>query len=64
MSSLYYWIEARPGVPLTVALSIAGTTALMGAIVESLPIRSHDNLRVGATAAFTGLFMHVFLLGW
>ena len=64
MSTLYYWIEARPGVPLGVALSIAGTAALMAAIVESLPIRSHDNLRVGTTAALTGIFMHVTLLGW
>ncbi len=64
MSTLYYWIEARPGVPFGVALAIAGTAAITGAIVESLPIRSHDNLRVGTTAALTGLFMHVVLLGW
>lgn len=64
MSTLYYWIEARPGVPFVVALLIAGVAALMAAVVESLPIRSHDNLRVGTTAALTGLFMHVTLLGW
>ena len=64
MSTLYYWIEARPGVPLGVALVIAGVAALTAAVVESLPIRSHDNLRVGTTAALTGLFMHVTLLGW
>ena len=64
MSTLYYWLEARPGVPFGVALSIAGVSALMAGIVESLPIRSHDNLRVGTTAALTGLFMHVTLLGW
>lgn len=64
MSTLYYWIEARPGVPFGVALLIAGVAALMAGIVESLPIRSHDNLRVGTTAALTGLFMHVMLLGW
>ena len=64
MSTLYYWIEARPGVPFAVALLIAGVAALMAAIVETLPIRSHDNLRVGMTAALTGLFMHVTLLGW
>ena len=64
MATLYYWVEARPGVPFGVALLIAGVAALMAGIVESLPIRSHDNLRVGTTAALTGLFMHVTLLGW
>jgi len=64
MSALYYWIEARPGVPLKVAFAIAAVSALMGAVVESLPIRSHDNLRVGATAAISALCMHVMLLGW
>ena len=64
MATLFYWMEARPGVPFGVALLIAGVAALMAGIVESLPIRSHDNLRVGTTAALTGLFMHVTLLGW
>ena len=64
MSTLFYWMEARPGVPFGVALLIAGVAAVMAGIVESLPIRSHDNLRVGTTAALTGLFMHVTLLGW
>jgi dolichol kinase len=64
MSTLYYWMEARPGVPLGMALVIAGVAALTAAVVESLPIRSHDNLRVGITAGLTGLFMHVMLLGW
>jgi len=64
MSALFYWIEARPTVPFTVALLIAGTTAFCGAVIESLPIRSHDNLRVGATAALTGTFLQFFLLGW
>lgn len=64
MSSLYYWMEARPGVPFPTALAIAGVASLAGAFVESLPIRSHDNLRVGTTAALTGLFMHMALLGW
>ena len=64
MSTLFYWMEARPGVPFGVALLIAGVAAVMAGIVESLPIRSHDNLRVGTTAALTGLLMHVTLLGW
>ena len=64
MSSLYYWIEARPGVPFPIALAITAVAALAGAIVESLPLKSHDNLRVGTTAALVGLLMHIALLGW
>lgn len=64
MSALFYWFEARPGVSFGVALLISGVSAFVAAIVESLPIRSHDNLRVGTAAALTGLFMHVMLLGW
>ena len=46
------------------ALMIAAVASLAGAIVESLPLKSHDNLRVGTTAALTGLMMHFVLLGW
>jgi len=59
-----YWVDARPAVPLQICLMIGGAAALASAIVESLPIRSHDNFRVGATAALTGLMMHILLLGW
>jgi dolichol kinase len=64
VGSVHYWMEARPGVPFQIALTIAGVAALVGAIVESLPLKSHDNLRVGTTAALTGLMMHVALMGW
>ena len=64
MASFNYWIEARPHVEYGVALCIAAVAALTAAIAESLPIRSHDNLRVGTTAAITGLGMHFLLLGW
>lgn len=63
-ASLSYWSEANPVVPFTIALAIGAAAALAGGIVESLPIRSHDNFRVGATAALTGLMMHVLILGW
>lgn len=59
-----YWVEARPVVSYLVALGIAAPAALLGAFVESLPIRSHDNFRVGITAAVTGIAMHLFILGW
>lgn len=63
-ASFNYWVDARPAVPIYVAFLIGGAAALTGAIAESLPIRSHDNFRVGTTAALTGLFMHVLILGW
>lgn len=63
-ASFSYWADARPAVPIRICLTIGAAAALMGAIVESLPIRSHDNFRVGATAALTGLMMHILLLGW
>jgi phytol kinase len=62
--SLSYWSEANPGVSFMIALTIGAVAALTAGIMESLPIRSHDNFRVGATAALTGLMMHVLLLGW
>lgn len=63
-ASFSYWADARPAVPIRICCMIGAVAALMGAIVESLPIRSHDNFRVGATAALTGLAMHILLLGW
>jgi dolichol kinase len=62
--TLNYWIDARPAVDIGVIFSIGAAAALTGAIAESLPFRSHDNLRVGVTAALTGLLMHTLLLGW
>ena len=64
MASFNYWVDARPTVPYSIAISIGVPAALAGAIVESLPIRSHDNFRVGVTAALTGLLMHILILGW
>jgi dolichol kinase len=52
-----YWGEARPGVPVLTAFLICVVAATMGAIVESLPIRTNDNLRVGLTALSAGFVM-------
>ncbi|MEI8383373.1 MAG: hypothetical protein WCJ09_24870 [Planctomycetota bacterium] len=64
VASFNYWIDAKPVVSYGVALSIASVAAMAGAFVESLPIRSHDNFRVGVTSALTGLLMHTYILGW
>ena len=63
-AATYYWMEARPSVGFLMAMAIAAPAAILGAIAESLPIRSHDNFRVGIVAALTGLTMHILLMGW
>ena len=63
MAATYsYWGEARPGVPILTAFMICGVAALCAAIVESLPIRSNDNLRVGTTALLVGVTMSALVL--
>ena len=57
-----FWGEARPGVPIGTAYLICGVAALCAGIVESLPIRSNDNLRVGTTALLVGIAMSTVLL--
>ena len=64
VAAFNYWIEARPAVPVGTVACIAIVATLMAAIVESLPIRSHDNLRVGTAAAATCVIMQGLLLGW
>ena len=64
MATLYYWGEARPGVPWNVALLCAGTAAVVSAIAESVSSRVNDNIRVGVTALLMLVFMNHFLLGW
>ena len=64
MATLYYWGEARPGVPWHVALLCTGTAAVVSAIAESLPSRINDNIRVGVTALLMMVIMNHSLLGW
>ena len=56
-----FWGEANPEVSLGTAFVICSTAALSAGIVESLPIRSNDNLRVGMTALIVGILMTVLL---
>lgn len=61
-STYSYWGEARPGVPIGTACLICGVAALCAGIVESLPIRTNDNLRVGTTALVIGILMSAWML--
>jgi len=63
LATLVYWSEARPTVPLATVAAIAACTTLVCAIVESLPSRWNDNLRVGATAAIMGAAMTAIMVG-
>lgn len=61
LSAAYsFWGET--GVSMGVALVICGTSAFCAAIVESLPIESNDNLRVGTTALLVGMAMSAWIL--
>jgi len=61
-STYSFWGEIRPTVSWGTAFLICGTAALCAAIVESLPIRSNDNLRVGTTALLVGMAMSAWIL--
>jgi len=72
MAALVYWGEAHdvcqatgfPRVDFGLALLAALTAAVAAALVESLPVRTNDNLRVGTTAAIViGLFQWL-AVGW
>lgn len=57
-----FWGEIRPTVSIGTAYLICGTAALCAALIESLPIRSNDNLRVGTTALLVGMAMSAWVL--
>jgi dolichol kinase len=72
MAALVYWGQAHdayqvagpPRVDFSMALLGTLIAAVAGAIVESLPVRTNDNLRVGTTAALAlGLFQWL-AVGW
>lgn len=57
-----YWGEAHSGVSLGAAFLICAVSAVCAAIVESLPIQSNDNLRVGTTALLVGIVMSALII--
>jgi dolichol kinase len=57
-----FWGEARPAVSVGSAFLICGVSAFCAGIAESLPIKSNDNLRVGATALLVGVIMSAIVL--
>lgn len=64
LATLLYWGEAVPRVSLLTAFLSVLPATLAAALVESLPLRSNDNLRVGATALIVALLTHAAFVGW
>lgn len=64
LATLLYWGEAVPRVSLLTAFLSVLPATLAAALVESLPLRSNDNLRVGATALVVALLTHAAYAGW
>lgn len=64
LATLAYWVEARPGVALSLACACVAPAALMAALAESLPLRINDNIRVGVTAGLTIVATHGIFVGW
>ena len=59
-ATFLYWGEASD-VSLATCSLICGTAAICAGMVESLPIRSNDNFRVGVTALLVGIAMSYLL---
>ncbi|HET6326746.1 MAG TPA: hypothetical protein VFG04_18860 [Planctomycetaceae bacterium] len=72
MAALIYWGQAHdvyetanvPHVGFRMALLGALTAAVAAALVESLPVRTNDNLRVGTTAALVIVLFQWLAVGW
>lgn len=63
LATMIYWGESRPAVSWGTAAAVAGTAAVVAGLVETLPSRINDNLRVGFTSAIVGAVLHFVLVG-
>ncbi|MDP1799361.1 MAG: hypothetical protein Q8K78_17830 [Planctomycetaceae bacterium] len=63
LGTVVYWGESRPGVSWAMAAAVAGVTVFLAGILESLPSRINDNLRVGFASIAIGTVMHFALVG-
>lgn len=62
-ATVAYWGEAHPGVPWLTAASIALPTVFFAGLLESLPLSTHDNFRVGVLSALLGIGLHHWQMG-
>ena len=70
MTSLIYWQETHnlkaltPGVSFSTALLCVTFPVLIAAVVESIPSRINDNVRVGVVSVATLAVSHGVIVGW
>lgn len=64
LSSLIYWIEASPHLPMGLVLTCIAPAAAICALVETIPGRLNDNLSVSTTAAVMLVVMQELVIGW
>jgi dolichol kinase len=71
LASLVYWGETalnpeanEPIATVTAALFCGGLAALLAGLIESIPSRINDNIRVGVVAAATLAITHDVVIGW
>jgi dolichol kinase len=71
MASLIYWGETQmnpeavpPMATVRAAMFCGGLAALVAGLVESIPSRINDNIRVGIAAALTLVLTHGAVIGW
>lgn len=62
LATLLFWGEVTPPLPLTTVLLCVVPATLVAAVTESLPLRTNDNARVGATALLVTFLMHEWLV--
>lgn len=63
VAALFYWGEAQPLVSWRIAFVCGTAATCAGALVESLPSRINDNIRVGGAAIAAVIVAHACLVG-
>lgn len=63
-ATLFYWREADAQASFGVAVICGLSATLLGAVVETLPLRINDNIRVGLAAGVGVTAAHALLVGW
>lgn len=63
-ATLFFWGEMTPPQSWGTALLFAGSAALVGDLVESIPSQINDNIRVGLAANVVLVVLQTVLFGW